>query len=76
MAARLGFDAAEDGLAGQAPIRVLSSTEIHASAIKGLGVLGIGRGALRKVAARDGAIDLTRSPRRKRRSSWSATPSR
>jgi glutamate/tyrosine decarboxylase-like PLP-dependent enzyme len=58
VAARLGFDATEDGLAGQAPIRVLSSTEIHASAIKALGVLGIGRASLRKVAARDGAIDL------------------
>jgi glutamate/tyrosine decarboxylase-like PLP-dependent enzyme len=57
VAGRLGFDAAEDGLAGQAPIRVLSSSEIHASAIKALGVLGIGRKSLRKVAARDGAVD-------------------
>ncbi len=88
VAARLGFDAAEDGLAGQAPIRVLSSTEIHASAIKALGVLGIGHSA----CSASGAARCARSPpatapstsndsgprsrTRKRRSSWSATPAR
>ncbi len=56
--ARLGFDTAEDGLVGQAPIRVVSSTEIHASARKALGILGLGRGAVREVPATDGAIDL------------------
>lgn len=55
---RLGFDPAVDGLAGHPPIPVISSTEIHASAVKSLGTLGIGRAAIRKVAAPGGAIDL------------------
>ena len=56
--ARLGFDAAEDGLAGQPPVRVVSSTEIHASARKALGMLGLGRGTVREVPATGGAVDL------------------
>ena len=55
---RLGFDIAEDGLAGQPPIRVVSSTEIHISARKALGMLGLGRGAVREVPAPAGAIEL------------------
>lgn len=37
---------------------MVSSTEIHASAIKALGNLGLGNRAVRKVAALGGAIDL------------------
>ena len=53
-----GFDPAADGLAGHPPIPVISSTEIHASALKSLGTLGIGRNTVRKVAAPGGAVDL------------------
>ncbi len=55
---RLGFDPAQDGLGGQPPIPVVSSTEIHVSAIKALGTLGLGRGQVRRVDAHNGAIDL------------------
>ena len=44
---RLGFDPAQDGLGGHPPIPVVSSTEIHASAVKALGTLGLGRGQVR-----------------------------
>lgn len=57
-ARRLGFDAANDGLAGHPPIPVVASTEIHASAVKCLGTLGIGRNQVRKVAAPGGVVDL------------------
>ncbi len=53
-----GFDPAQDGLGGHPPIPVISSTEIHASAIKALGTLGLGRGSVRKVPAPGGAVDL------------------
>lgn len=55
---RLGFDAATDGLAGRPPIPILSSTEIHASAVKALSTLGFGRNGVRKLPAADGAVDL------------------
>ncbi|HET9661475.1 MAG TPA: pyridoxal-dependent decarboxylase [Thermomicrobiales bacterium] len=55
---QLGFDPALDGLAGNPVIPVVSSTEIHTSAIKALGHLGLGKRAIRKVAAPGGAIDL------------------
>ncbi|MGH2616533.1 MAG: pyridoxal phosphate-dependent decarboxylase family protein, partial [Thermomicrobiales bacterium] len=54
----LGFDAARDGLGGRPSIPVLGSTEVHQSAIKALGVLGLGRNALHTISARDGVIDL------------------
>jgi glutamate/tyrosine decarboxylase-like PLP-dependent enzyme len=57
-AARLGFDAARDGLSGHPPIPVLSSTEIHASAIKSLSTLGFGRNTVRKLPAIQGSLDL------------------
>jgi glutamate/tyrosine decarboxylase-like PLP-dependent enzyme len=57
-AARLGFDAALDGLGGQPAIPVISSVELHASARKALGTLGLGRGSMRLVAACDGVVDL------------------
>jgi glutamate/tyrosine decarboxylase-like PLP-dependent enzyme len=55
---RLGFDPAVDGLSGHPPIPVISSTEIHASALKALGTLGLGRGTARLVAAPGGSVDL------------------
>lgn len=55
---QLGFDPAADGLGGYPPIAVVSSTEIHASAIKALGTLGLGRRSVRKMPAPGGVIDL------------------
>jgi glutamate/tyrosine decarboxylase-like PLP-dependent enzyme len=55
---RLGFDAARDGLGGKPPIPVISSQEIHQSALKALSILGLGRDALRVVPAGAGVIDL------------------
>lgn len=54
----LGFDPALDGLSGNPPIPVVSSTEIHSSAVKALGNLGLGKTAVRKVRAVGGSIDL------------------
>ncbi len=55
---RLGFDAATDGLGGRPPIPVLSSTEIHMSAIKSLSTLGFGRSSVRKLPASGGSLVL------------------
>lgn len=55
---RLGFDAARDGLGGNPRITVVSSTEIHLSALKALGTLGLGRDSVITVPAVDGVIDL------------------
>lgn len=55
---RLGFDPSRDGLAGNPPIPVVSTTEIHASARKVLGTLGLGRGRAVALPAPGGAVDL------------------
>jgi glutamate/tyrosine decarboxylase-like PLP-dependent enzyme len=55
---QLGFDAARDGLGGHPSIPVISSTEAHQSAIKALGILGLGRNSLTLIPSRDGVIDL------------------
>jgi glutamate/tyrosine decarboxylase-like PLP-dependent enzyme len=55
---RLGFDPATDGLGGQPVIPVISSTEIHASAVKSLGTLGLGRNSVRRLPAPAGALDV------------------
>jgi glutamate/tyrosine decarboxylase-like PLP-dependent enzyme len=55
---QLGFDAAEEGLGGRPAIPVLSSTEIHASAVKSLSTLGFGRASVRKLPAPGGSLDL------------------
>lgn len=54
-----GFDVAEEGLAHRPRIAVFSSGYVHASSVKALGMLGIGRSALR-VLSRDarGRLDL------------------
>jgi glutamate/tyrosine decarboxylase-like PLP-dependent enzyme len=54
---RMGFNPALDGLGGHPPIPVVSSTEIHASAVKSLSTLGLGRGSVRTVRTVGGAID-------------------
>jgi glutamate/tyrosine decarboxylase-like PLP-dependent enzyme len=54
-----GFDPAEDGLGGQPPIPVISSTEIHMSARKGLATLGLGRSSLMAIPAIAGQVDLS-----------------
>lgn len=54
----LGFNPALDGLSGNPVIPVVSSTEIHSSAIKALGHLGLGKNAIRKVRANGGSVDL------------------
>ena len=48
-----GVDVAERGLAGLPQMPVFSSGHVHASAVKTLGMLGVGRSAVRKLA-RDG----------------------
>jgi glutamate/tyrosine decarboxylase-like PLP-dependent enzyme len=58
--ARMGFDPAADGLGGKPPIPVLSSTEIHASARKALGVLGLGRTSVQTIDAPGGSVDLAK----------------
>lgn len=55
---QLGFNAAEDGLAGHPVIPVISSQEIHASARKALGNLGLGRRAVRTLPSINGRLDL------------------
>ena len=55
---RLGFDPSRDGLAGHPPIPVISTTEIHASARKVLGTLGLGRARAVALPAPHGAVDL------------------
>jgi glutamate/tyrosine decarboxylase-like PLP-dependent enzyme len=57
-AARLGFDAAEDGLSAFPPISVLASETVHASVLKALGTLGLGRPKTR-VPARAGRMDVS-----------------
>jgi glutamate/tyrosine decarboxylase-like PLP-dependent enzyme len=58
-AERAGFSAAEAGLAGSPQIPVLTSGYVHASAMKSLGLLGLGRANVRKLT-RDarGRLDL------------------
>jgi glutamate/tyrosine decarboxylase-like PLP-dependent enzyme len=57
--ARLGVDVEERGMSGLPPPLVLSSGYIHASAVKALAMLGIGRSSVRRFS-RDGAgrLDL------------------
>jgi glutamate/tyrosine decarboxylase-like PLP-dependent enzyme len=48
-AERAGFSGAEDGLAGAPQIPVLTSGYVHASAMKSLALLGMGRANVRKL---------------------------
>ena len=47
--AREGWDAEEDGLFGAPPITVIAGEEAHASALKALAMLGLGRGRVMTV---------------------------
>lgn len=55
----LGFDPVHDGLSSNPAIHVVTSTEVHSSALKALGALGLGRGTVANLPAIGGAIDLT-----------------
>jgi glutamate/tyrosine decarboxylase-like PLP-dependent enzyme len=59
-AGRHGVDVDEEGFAGLPPVPVLSSGYVHASALKALGMLGVGRGAV-QTFSRDGAGRLDES---------------
>lgn len=54
----LGFDPTIDGLSGNPPVRVVTSTEVHSSATKALGALGLGRGVIARLPAPNGSIEL------------------
>ena len=54
----LGFDPTLDGLSGNPPIRVVTSTEVHSSAVKALGALGLGRAVTVQLPAIGGSLDL------------------
>src|SRR5690606_20420599 len=56
----LGFNATEDGLGGNPPIHVVSSSAIHASAVKALGTLGLGRSTINRIPTSDGTMDIDR----------------
>ena len=57
---KLGFDATNDGLSGNPPIHIVSSSAIHASAIKALGNLGLGRSSVTQIPTGDGTMDIDR----------------
>lgn len=50
-AERHGVDVSESGLSGLPPVPVFSSGHVHASAVKALAMLGIGRAAVAKLAS-------------------------
>jgi glutamate/tyrosine decarboxylase-like PLP-dependent enzyme len=56
----LGFNAAVDGLSGNPPIHVVSSSAIHASAVKTLGTLGMGRSTVTQIPTETGVMDTAR----------------
>ena len=54
-----GVDVAQDGLASLPPVPVFGGGHVHASSVKALAMMGIGRSAIRSVIADDmGRIDL------------------
>ena len=56
---QLGVDVAEEGLSGLPPIPVLTSGHIHASTLKALAMLGIGRRRVERITADNtGRLDL------------------
>lgn len=48
--ARAGWDVERDGLFGAPPLRVVVGDEVHVSLLKALGLLGLGRGRVERVA--------------------------
>jgi glutamate/tyrosine decarboxylase-like PLP-dependent enzyme len=58
-AERRGFDVEEDGLAGAPAPAILTSGYVHASAVQAIGMLGLGRANVRRLAADGtGRLDL------------------
>lgn len=55
----LGFDPTEDGLAGNPPIRVVTSSEVHSSVVKSLGALGLGRAVTTMLPAPEGSVEIS-----------------
>lgn len=56
---RHGVDVAEDGLAGVPPMRVLTSGFVHASVVKSLAMLGIGRSSIERFSKDNrGTLDV------------------
>ncbi len=56
---RKGIDISEDGLSSLPPVPVFSSGYVHASAVKALAMLGIGRSSLRRLTRDNlGRLDL------------------
>ena len=49
--ARAGWDAAGDGLVGAPPVTVMVGAEVHSAVIKAAGLVGLGRGRARRLAA-------------------------
>ena len=54
---KLGFDADEEGLAGAARPRILSSGHVHPAAVQAVGMLGLGRANVERLS-RDGIGNL------------------
>jgi glutamate/tyrosine decarboxylase-like PLP-dependent enzyme len=50
---KAGWNVEEDGLIGAPPIRVVAGDEVHASLIKALSLLGLGRSRVERVAVDD-----------------------
>jgi glutamate/tyrosine decarboxylase-like PLP-dependent enzyme len=58
-AERLGVDVEEQGMAGLPPAMIVSSGYVHPTAVQALGMLGFGRGSLRRLTRDDvGRLDL------------------
>src|SRR4029077_13265022 len=56
---RQGVDIARDGMSGLPPVPVFSGGFIHASAVKALGMLGLGYGSVKKLTSdAAGRVDL------------------
>jgi len=54
-----GVDVEADGLAGLPPVLILSSGYLHASAVQAIGMLGLGRANIRRLASDDlGRLDV------------------
>ncbi len=62
--ARVGWDVESQGLFGAPPVTIVVSDEVHASVIKALGVLGLGRERLHRVPTdAQGRLRADRLPR-------------
>src|SRR5262245_5726602 len=53
MSLKAGWDVEEDGLTGAPPIRVVVGDEVHASVLKAISLLGLGRARVERVSVDD-----------------------